>query len=95
MAQEANRNRNRRNRFPGTELKGNQNRRNRFSGTETGTGTGPSCQNSIKTIWSPFQRRNRRNRKPETLEPSYAGTVTESNRTVATLLILKKLNGEV
>ena len=77
-------NRNRRNRFS-RNRKWNRNRRNRFPGTETGTG-GPSFP--VKLCWNrekPFLQRNRRNRKPEPLEPFHPQTVTEPNRTGASL----------
>ena len=77
-------NRNRQNRFP-RNRKRNRNRRNRFSGTEAGIGTVLFCQNNIETCTKPLPQRNRRNRQPEPLEPSRARTVTEPNRTGATL----------
>ena len=51
-----------------------------FWGTETGTGT-PSFP--LKMYWNtekPFLQRNRRNQKPEPIEPFHPQTVTEPNR---------------
>ena len=74
-------NRNRRNRFRRNRTR-NRNRRNRFPGTETGTGTVLTVKNCTETQKAPEPNRNR---KPEPLEPFYPQTVTEPNRTGATL----------
>ena len=61
-----------------------------FPGTERGTGTAgtvfqepkPEPSSLIKTVLNhkkPFPQRNRRNRKPEPLEPFHPRTVTEPN----------------
>ena len=76
--------RNRRNRFPRNRTR-NRNRRNRFAGTETGTGTVLSAKLYWNTQKLPPSR-TRRNRKPEPLEPDHPQTVTEPNRTGATLI---------
>ena len=72
-----------------------------FPGTERGTGTAgtvfqepkpePKPSFPVKLYWnteSLFLQRNRRNRKPEPLEPFHPQTVTEPNRTGATLSLL-------
>ena len=58
-----------------------RNRRNRFPGTETGTGTVLSFKKLYWSTEKPFLGRNRRNRKPEPLEPFHPRTVTEPSRT--------------
>ena len=69
-----------------------------FPETESGTGTAgtvfqepkpePEPSFPIKLYWNtenPFLHRNSRNRKPEPLEPFHLQTVTEPNRTGASL----------
>ena len=83
VAEEPNRNRNRRNCFfpkPKAEPGQNRNRRNRFPGTETGTVL--SCINCPEAQKKPFLHWNRRNRRPEPFHPQ---TVTEPNRTAASM----------
>ena len=77
-------NRNRRNRFS-RNRKRNRNRRNRFPGTEAGTVL--FCYTVLKHRKPLFteEPRNRRNRKPEPLEPFNPQTATEPNRTGVSL----------
>ena len=75
-------NRNRRNRFS-RNRKRNRNRRNRFPGIQE---TKPEPSFPVKLYWNteePSLQRNRRNQKPEPLEPFHPRTVTEPNRTGA------------
>ena len=74
-----------------------------FPGTEVGTGTvgtvfqepkpEPEPCLSVRPVFAlqrkTFPETNRRNRKPEPLEPSQSRTATEPNRTGTTLLVCK------